>query len=202
MTQSIRFARAAAALTAMSLFFACHGHDDGEARPPDGSPDIPIAGQVASRDSAEAAADAHEAAMEAAAESAEAAPDVIAIVNTERSIVLGLRDDTVYMRLSDSVLTKAGKELKSKTKGSGVGGWIEQTVKSTVHDALRMRVAYDLDDIDDVRYVNGAIRFEYNDRHALSFEDFKADEKPVLESFTPEDAKRFVAAVREAKRGK
>ena len=47
--------------------------------------------------------------------------------------------------------------------------------------------------------MNGAIRFAYHDRHALSFEDFKADNRPVLESFDPADAKRFVAAVREAK---
>jgi hypothetical protein len=195
LTMTFRVLSAVALAALVALGAGCHGRS-GADEVPDGGPDVPIAGQQAAR-AAEDSADAeHDEDMEA---ETDAAPDVIAITNTEGNIVLGLRHDTVYMRLSDSVLAGATKGLDATNASGGVGGWIEKTVKGTVKNALQLRVAYGLDEIEDVHYSGGAIRFEYHDRHAFSFEDFKSDDRRVLEDFSPEDARRFVAAVRAAK---
>ena len=134
----------------------------------------------------------------------ETAPGDAVITTPDNGIQLALAGDTVWMGLSDSVRTVARTEMDSgvkraKDKG-GLGGEIARIVTGTVDRALGTRVAYSLDEIEDVSYADGAIAFRYrNGAHALSFESVKSNNRPVLESFPPADAERFVAAVRARK---
>jgi hypothetical protein len=126
--------------------------------------------------------------------------DSIEITTTAGTVTLGLARDTVYMRLSDATLEMAARGLDTaEARSGGVGARIERMVKSSVRSMLRQRISYALADIEDVRYEDGAITFRYRDERTLSFEDVKSDDRPVLESFSPPDAARFVAAVRAAK---
>jgi hypothetical protein len=218
-----RRAATLAALAALALTgaTACHRDRDDAGygrRGNRGEGDVPIAG-TADRDAADRDADqrdadqrdadsadaaderdARDAAGAHAGHPARDASSAVVITTYDGNVDLGLDRDTVFMRLSDRVLTKARKGLDTQTTADGFGAWIEKTVKGKVAEALQHRIAYPLDDIDDVRYEHGAIRFTYRDRHPLSFEELKIDKRPVLESFTPDDARRFVAAVRAAKR--
>ena len=134
------------------------------------------------------------------AERAESPGDVV-ITNADRSMQLGLTGDTVWLGLSDSVRTIARSSMDSSAKGQGgLGGEIARIVTGTVDRALGTKVAYGLDEIEDVRYDRGLIVFRYRSgQHTLSFESIKAKERPVLETFAPADAERFVAAVRAAR---
>jgi hypothetical protein len=50
--------------------------------------------------------------------------------------------------------------------------------------------------VKDVRYRDGAIEFERNERPTRLFDQTTVNGKPFLASFAPEDAERFVDAVR------
>jgi hypothetical protein len=50
--------------------------------------------------------------------------------------------------------------------------------------------------VKDVRYTDGRIEFEWNERPTRLLDQTKVNGKPFLESFRPADAERFVAAVR------
>lgn len=125
----------------------------------------------------------------------------IAIHSSGNEMVLGLARDTVYMGLSDSLLakTRAGMSRES-SDWSGGGSGLANLIKSRVGDALGSRVRYPIADIQGVRYVNGAIEFDYRHKHAISFESVSTDHEKALASFTPDDSRRFVAAVNAALR--
>lgn len=127
----------------------------------------------------------------------------VTITTTDSAVTLSLAGDTIAMGLSQKVLAEARRDMaKDSATGdsAGFGANIERMVKSTVSSALGTRIAYPLEDIDDVRYENGTIEFDYRHRNrVLAFENVKADKRSALSDFAPADAQRFVAAVRAAK---
>ncbi|HET7584472.1 MAG TPA: hypothetical protein VFK13_06160 [Gemmatimonadaceae bacterium] len=129
-------------------------------------------------------------------------PGDVVITTTNGEVSLGLVGDSVLMGLSE----KALREIRESTDTtdlqtqSGFGAWIERKVKGAVRRGLSYHIAYPLDDVEDVRYENGAIRFDLRDEKTFSFDDVKVNDKqPVLEAFPPADAARFVAAVKARK---
>lgn len=123
----------------------------------------------------------------------------IVIHNTGNKVVLGLVRDTIYMGLSDSLLTSARTDMaRERDSSGGLAGSFAGLIKKTVGNALGKRVSYPISDIQSVRYENGEIQFEYRNKHVLSFESISADNGKVLASFAPADAQRFVAAVNAA----
>lgn len=131
--------------------------------------------------------------------SAIAAPDESIVIHTTgNEVLLGLANDTVYMGLSDSVLTKTRAEMKRDRDTSGMGGAFADMIKRTVGNALGKRVTYPISDIQSVRYDKGEIKFDYRHKHTMSFESVSANNKKALASFAPANAERFVAAVNAA----
>lgn len=125
----------------------------------------------------------------------------IVIHTTGNEMVLGLARDTVYMGLSDSLLAKARTDMtRDKSDTGGMGGAFADMIKKTVGNALGKRVAYPIADIQSVRYDNGEVKFDYRNKHAISFENVHTDNKQALATFAPDDARRFVAAVNAALR--
>jgi hypothetical protein len=171
-------------------------------------------GKPATTDSATSASAAAATPPVAANAPAEGAlrPGDVRITTPNNAVVLALMGDSVWMGLSDSVLTQARLATDSaRTKAAaankgGIGGafgaMIAEKVTAAVDAGLKTRVAYPLSDIQDVTYQDGAIHFTYRSgaKHALSFEDIKTGENneshPVLSTFAPADAERFVATVR------
>lgn len=126
--------------------------------------------------------------------------DSIVIRTTDGAMNLGLVHDTVFMGLTDSVLTLARNDMARDTEETKnvLAGKIERFVKSRVSSALQTRLKYPLADIDSATYRDGAIKFAYRDRRTMAFEDVKQDGRRALNSFSPEDAQHFVATINSA----
>jgi hypothetical protein len=121
----------------------------------------------------------------------------VRIQTTTAQLDLALTGDTISAGLAPDALAQARRATDSaSTSGSGLGAEIERMVKSTVQSAVGSRVRFPVTAVKDVRYRNGAIEFEWNERPTRLFEQTKVNGKPFLESFAPEDAERFVQAVR------
>jgi len=129
-----------------------------------------------------------------------ASGDTVAIRTTDGAIQLGLAHDTVYMGLTDSVLALARNDMARDTEEtkSVIAGTIEKFVKKSVSSALQTRLKYPLTDLDSATYSNGAIKFAYRDKRRMAFEDVSQNGHKALQSFTPEDAQRFVSVVNSA----
>lgn len=135
-----------------------------------------------------------------AAGAAAASGDSVAIRTTDGAIQLGLARDTVYMGLTDSVLTLARTDMARDTEEtkSVIAGTIERFVKKSVSSALQTRLKYPLADLDSVTYSGGTIKFAYRDKRRMGFEDVSQDGHKALQSFTPDDAQHFVSVVNSA----
>ncbi|MDB4892963.1 MAG: hypothetical protein JWL61_4818 [Gemmatimonadetes bacterium] len=127
-------------------------------------------------------------------------PGDVRIASVDSGVDLALLGDTISGGLSSKTLAKVKHETDTAAvKGSGLGSEIERMVKGTVQNALATRINIPLSAVKDVRYDGKKIVFEWNGRPPKTFGNIKTDKKDVLESFSAEDAQRFVAAVRARK---
>jgi hypothetical protein len=123
-------------------------------------------------------------------------PDSVGITNRTGAVLLSVAHDSVLMGFSPATLEKIRRETDTTGAGNGLSGMIERTVKSSVQSMLSTRIAVPVEDIESVRYEDGAIRFTYRNRsRGMKLENIKMDKEPVLESFREDDARRFVKAV-------
>jgi hypothetical protein len=68
-------------------------------------------------------------------------------------------------------------------------------VKGTVQGAIGTRVSFPVAAVREARYDGEKIVFEWAGEPRKIFDNTKIDGKPLLASFAPEDARRFVDAV-------
>jgi hypothetical protein len=126
----------------------------------------------------------------------------VRITTTGNEVDLALVGDTITSGLSEQTLAKARHETDaSAVQGTGISASIERMVKSGVQTALGTRVAIPISALHDVRYEDGAIVFDWK-RKPTAFVKTSVNGKPILKSFRPEDAQRFVDAVRARKRAR
>jgi hypothetical protein len=124
------------------------------------------------------------------------AGDSVGITNRTGAVLLSVAHDSVSMGFSPATLEKIRKETDTTAAGSGFGAMIERKVKSSVQSMLSTRVMVPVDNIESVRYEDGAIQFTYRSRpRGMKLEDIKIDKEPALASFREEDARAFVKAV-------
>lgn len=126
----------------------------------------------------------------------------IRIVTTNNGIDLALIGDSISTGLSPAALRKVREETDtSKVSGTGFGASIEKMVKDKVQGAIGTRVSFPVSAVREARYDGQKIVFEWNGEPRKIFDNTKIDGKPLLASFSPEDARRFVDAVN-ARNGK
>lgn len=127
-------------------------------------------------------------------------PNDMIITTRDSAMEMGVIGDHIAMRLSGRSLARVRAETDSSTvQGKGFGASIERLVKKGVASALAKQVNVPLSDVRDVRYENGRIVFDWNAKPAISPDNTKSDGKDLLSSFSEEDARRFVAAVKARK---
>ena len=126
------------------------------------------------------------------------------ITTTDSSMQLGLVGDTVLMQFGDKIRRQLRSELDTAhlETGNRLGAAIERAVKRRVGSMLGRRLVRPLLEIDSVWLDGNHITFGYRDRRGFNFDSFKNDHRSTLESFSPEDARRFVDAVRARKAGR
>ncbi|MBW8770908.1 MAG: hypothetical protein JF589_14225 [Gemmatimonadetes bacterium] len=126
----------------------------------------------------------------------------IRIVTTNGGIDLALIGDSISSGLSPAALRKVKVETDTmKVNGSGFGSQIEKMVKGSVQSAIGTRVSFPISAVREVRYDGEKIVFDWNGKPRKVFEQTTIDHKPLLASFSPDDAKRFADAVN-ARNGK
>ena len=126
----------------------------------------------------------------------------VRIVTTNGGIDLALIGDSISSGLSPSALQAVRRETDTTSvTGTGFGAQLEKVVKGTVQGAVGKRVVFPISDVREVRYEGDRLVFEWVGEPRKLFEHTKIDGKPLLASFTPDDARRFASAVN-ARKGK
>lgn len=134
--------------------------------------------------------------LRAPAEDAQVPGDV-RIVTVGDGFDLALIGDSISSGLSRTTLAMMRRETDSATVGgSGFGADLEKLVKGKVQQAVATRVSVPLSAVREVRYEQGALIFDWNGKPPALFAQTKINGKSFLESFTPDDARRFADAVR------
>lgn len=129
-------------------------------------------------------------------------PGDIEITNADSSVDMALVGQKIVVKLSDKTMTKVHQETDTTgVQGSGLSASIEKMVKRTVASALGQQMEYPLSEVKDARYENGAIVIDVNGKEPRLLANTQVGGKKLMESFRPDDAKRFVAAVN-ARKGK
>jgi hypothetical protein len=126
----------------------------------------------------------------------------VRIVASNGGIDLALIGDSISSGLSPAALKKVHDETDtSKVSGTGFGASIEKMVKGTVQGAIGTRVSFPVSAVREAHYDGEKIVFVWEGEPRKLFENSKIDGKPLLASFPPEEARRFVDAVN-ARKGK
>jgi len=137
----------------------------------------------------------------------EASDGSVSMTSTDGAVVMSLRHDSVVVAFSDSVRNKVKAEVdksmkeEAKDKEDGavaelIKGVVQKSVTAGLGEIFDKARGFQVSSLKDVRYEDGAIEFEYAKEPTWTFKDMKLDKRPVLESFHPADAARFVGAVR------
>lgn len=129
----------------------------------------------------------------------------VSMTTRNGALVMSLRHDSIVVAFSDSIRRKVRSEVTASTDKhdaaeSAIGEVVRGVVKSAVTGALTevfdKARGFPVSTLRDVRYEDGAMRFDYLREPAWTFDSFKVDDEPLLEQFHPADAARFVGAVR------
>ena len=122
-------------------------------------------------------------------------PGDVQITNADSSVDMAVVGQQIVVRLSDKTMAKVRQGTDTAKADSGFGGSIEKMVKRTVASALGQQYMYPLADVRDARYENGRIVLDVNGSEPRLLANTQVGGKKVMESFRPDDAQRFVAAV-------
>ncbi|HYC51713.1 MAG TPA: hypothetical protein VEB19_11440 [Gemmatimonadaceae bacterium] len=121
------------------------------------------------------------------------------IYNRDSSVNLILQGPNVLAGLSPKTIERVRAEMQESMADdtAGLGGSIAQLVKKTVSGAIGTHAVYPVRDMREIEYTSGRIVVTRRDGTTDEiFSSVKRNEQKVSETFVPEDAQRFVEAVR------
>ena len=126
------------------------------------------------------------------------AADDLAITTHDGGMILGVRHDTIRMRLSDSARATAKKEMAkatADTSGGSIGNWIKAKVVSTVEKGMQLEMSVPVTSIRSLAREDSSIRFEMKDGKSVVGFSSKSKSKGTVGTFAPADADKFIAFV-------
>lgn len=135
---------------------------------------------------------------------------ILTIVSQENAVELILTDESVTMKLSESLLEEVRGEMRGEPElqQNGFAGKFARFVTSAVDKMISHTIEYPLADIAAVDYVDGTLVFAYHKKRMLSFDAISVnagkngkDRISVLQTFAEADARAFVSRFREVKAG-
>jgi hypothetical protein len=133
------------------------------------------------------------------------AETLLTITSTNDGVELVLTDTSVSMKLSDTILQQAQREMQQDLQNDrdvqkgGLAARFAHFVTSAVEGLLHHTIEYSIRDIASVVYQDDGLVFTYDKKHALSFETVSLDGKSALKSFAEADARAFVQRFAEVK---
>ena len=136
----------------------------------------------------------------------------MSIVDRDGNVRLVLTPSSLYMRLSEKTLaeiqnTFSQRGLADKLKEAVIES-VEEIVREEVENVVRegvkkmtkFRIAYDLEQVKDVRYEQGRLWIDVLEEKAVSFGDIRVSgDRLVLANFDERDAERFVQTYQQLK---
>lgn len=127
------------------------------------------------------------------------APGDAVIFNQDSSVNLILRGDQLLAGLSPQMREKIQREIVQSTSDetTGFGAAVANVVRTTVASAIGTHAVYSLRDIRVIEVEDGQIVLvQNNGRRVELLGNVKSDDQEISRTFSPEDAQRFVDAVR------
>ncbi len=126
-------------------------------------------------------------------------PGDIRVFNADSSVELELLGSWISAGLSQKTLDRVKRETDTAgSRDSGLGGAIASIVKTTVAKTIGMRIQYPVADVKDVKYENGTLVFVWKEGHQHDFfQNSKVNGQKTDKSFTPQEAQKFIAAVKD-----
>jgi hypothetical protein len=121
-----------------------------------------------------------------------------AIVSRDGAGTLVLMDTTIVAQLTDRGLARMqSRDATDSIKGAGERP-LARMVLGALQPVLDHGIAYHLRDLAAAEYADGRLQLRRRNGEEV-FRDVKVNDTPLMESFSPEDAKRFASRVREAR---
>jgi hypothetical protein len=118
------------------------------------------------------------------------------IYNRDSTVNLILQGDRILAGLSPKTIEKVRRDMGS-ADDSGFAGTIAQAVKKTVASSMGAHVVYPVRDIQSIDYRDGHLVITNRDGSTSSlFGSVRTNGEEAGKTFSPEDAQRFVEAVR------
>ena len=128
-------------------------------------------------------------------------PDDVSITSRNGSFVMAVIGDTVRMQLSDSMRKSVSQTIDTSADSkSALGAAITRSVGKVVSGAMGFVVRVPVEDIENLRYDNGRLRFDV--RGAKVKVEGTTDTSGANAEFSEEDARRFIDAVERRKKEK
>ena len=133
------------------------------------------------------------------------AETLLTITSTNDGVELTLSDTSVSMKLSDTTLQQAQREMQQDlqndrdVQNGGLAARFAHFVTTAVEGLLHHTLECPVRDIASVAYQDGGLVFTYHKKHAFSFETVSLDGTPALKSFAEADARAFVQRFAEVK---
>lgn len=120
-------------------------------------------------------------------------PGDVKITSTDNVLVLSVIGDSVRMQLSDSLRSTVADNVDSSMKDKGaISSAIAKSVASVVNGAMGFVVAMNVNDIENLRFEDGHVKFEAKGGKTKITSSGDSQNKA---QFTPEDAQKFIDAV-------
>ena len=121
-----------------------------------------------------------------------------AIVSRDGGAALLLMDTTIVAQMTDTGLSRINnREATDTIKGAG-NRLVARMVLGALQPLFDHGIAYHLRDLADARYADGRLQLRRANGEEV-FRDTDIGKGPLMESFTPADAKAFAARATEAR---
>src|SRR5262245_38681984 len=117
------------------------------------------------------------------------AEPLLKITSTDDGVELVLTDTSVSMKLSDTILQQAQREMQQDVQNDrdvqqgGLAARFAHFITTAVDGLLHRTIEYSIRDIASVAYQDGGLAFTYGRKHLLSFEAVNIGGTPALKSF-------------------
>lgn len=124
-----------------------------------------------------------------------------AITTQDGAVSLLIDDREVALQLSDRAMHKIGRKLHQQAENADenpIGQALKDAVLTVVRSMLDHSIECRVRDLRSVDYRDGRLELITNDGDRL-FEKIEVDDRDVLESFSPADARDFVSEFQRVK---
>jgi hypothetical protein len=122
----------------------------------------------------------------------------IAIISRDGAAALLLMDTTIVAQMTDTGLSRMNSREATDTIRSAASRLFARMALGAIQPLFDHGIAYHLRDLDDAKYADGRLQLTRSNGEEV-FADTQIGNEPLVSSFSPDDARRFAAKVREAR---